>query len=214
MSTIRVLIADDHAGFRAGLRRFLETPNEGLVIVAEAEDGESAITLAGLHQPDVALMDLHMPGCGGIEAARQIHAGHPHIAILMLTMFEDDDMVLAALRAGALGYLKKGTPRAEFVRAIHGARYGDALYGAAIARRILDLVSPERAHPADLLPQLSDREREVLALMAQHRANGAIADALGIGEKTVRNHITHILRKLQVESRAQAIHKARAAGLR
>lgn len=212
-SAIRVLIADDHAGFRTGLRRLLETPAEGLEIIAEAEDGASAVALTQQHQPDVVLLDLQMPGCNGIEAARQIHGEHPHIAILMLTMFEDDDTVLAALRAGALGYLKKGAARAEIVRAIHGAHQGEALYGAAMARRILNLVSANPRHPADILPQLSEREWQVLALMVQHKTNAEIAHTLGIEYKTVRNHITHVVKKLQANNRADAIHKARAAGL-
>lgn len=213
MDKISVLIADDHADFREGLQALLESA-AGLELVGEATTGDEAVGLAARLQPDVILMDINMPGLNGIEAARRILHTSPHISILMLTMFEDDDSVFAAVRAGARGYLLKGARKAEILRAIHGVSSGEAIFGPAIARRLIHFFSgPRPATPPQVFPELTVREREILDLMAQHLTNAEIAERLVISQKTVRNQVSNILSKLQVVDRAQAIIKARDAGL-
>jgi DNA-binding NarL/FixJ family response regulator len=213
METIRILIADDHAPFRAGLRG-LVTSNPDTEIVGEAATGEEAVSLAASLQPDVILMDIQMPDVNGIEAARRILHTSPHISILMLTMFEDDDSVFAALRAGARGYLLKGALKAEILRAIRGVYSGEAIFGPAIAKRLIQyFAAPRPASPPEIFPELTEREREVLELIAQHRTNIDIAERLALTPKTVRNHVSNIFAKMQVADRAQAIMRAREAGL-
>jgi DNA-binding NarL/FixJ family response regulator len=209
---LRVLIADDHPVFRGGLRALLAT-NPDIEIVAEATDGTEAIAVAASEQPDVVLMDLHMPGCDGVEATRAILEADPHIAVLVLTMFDDDDSVFAAMRAGARGYLLKGTNQADIVRAVHAVGAGGAMFGPAVAQRVLDYFAHARSGPAAAFPQLSDREREILDLLAQGLSNSRIAARLSISEKTVRNHVSNIFTKLAVADRAQAVVRAREAGL-
>jgi DNA-binding NarL/FixJ family response regulator len=213
MELIRVLIADDHPLFRDGLRAMLAAAAE-TELVCEAATGDEAIAQAADLQPDVLLMDLQMPGTNGIEATRRIRQTSPHIAILVVTMFSDDDSVFAALRAGAQGYVLKGADRAELLRAIIAISRGEAIFSPAIAKRLMRhfaTLSAERM--PTVFPELTDRERAILELIAQGRSNTEIANRLVLSPKTVRNHISNILSKLQVADRTQAIIRAREAGL-
>jgi DNA-binding NarL/FixJ family response regulator len=207
---IRLLLADDHPMFLSGLRLVLAA-HPDLQVTAEAHDGESAIAAAAEHQPDVVVMDLHLPQLNGIEATRRIVATSPHIAVLILTMFDDDDSVFAAIRAGARGYLLKGAGHEELVRAVRAVANGEAIFGPGIATRMLRHFTAPSAQPA--LPELTPREREVLDLIARACNNSEIARLLGLSQKTVRNHVSNIFTKLQVADRAQAIVRARTAGL-
>jgi len=208
---VRVLIADDHPLFRDGLTALL-TDGPDTELAGTATSGTEAVDLARDTQPDVVVMDLHMPGLNGIEATRRIVADSPHIAVLVLTMFDDDDSIFAALRAGARGYLLKGADRDQIRCAIHAAANGEIIFGADLAAKMLGYFTATPA-PAPVFPQLTDREREVLELVAQGRHNAAIATRLGLSQKTIRNHVSNILTKLQVADRAQAIVQARDAGL-
>ena len=213
MEPIRILIADDHPLYRDGLRAMLLAAVE-TELVGEAATGDEAIAQAADLQPDVLLMDVQMPGTNGIEATRHIRQTSPHIAILVLTMFSDDDSVFTALRAGAQGYILKGADRAELLRAILAVSRGEAIFSPAIAKRLMRhfaTLSAERM-PA-VFPELTDRERVILELIAQGRSNAEIATRLVLSPKTVRNHISNILSKLHVADRAQAIVRAREAGL-
>jgi DNA-binding NarL/FixJ family response regulator len=213
MEMIRILIADDHPPFRDGLRALLLSAPD-IEVVGEAAAGDQAIELAAALQPDVILMDINMPGVNGIEATRRILHTSPHISILVFTMFDDEDSVFAALRAGARGYLLKGALKAEILRAIRGVGSGEAIFGPAIAKRLMQYfagLKPGLSPQA--FPELTDREREVLALLAQHLTNPEIAERLSLSQKTVRNHVSNIFSKLQVVDRAQAIIRAREAGL-
>ncbi len=215
MTPIRLLIADDHTLFREGVRALLD-PVADVEVVGEAETGRAAVERAAQLLPDVVLMDINMPGINGIEAARQVAAANPHIGVIMLTMLEDDDSVFAAMRAGARGYILKGADKAEMLRAIRAAAAGEALFSPAIARRLIGFFRDLRAAPqtaAPIFPELTDREREVLALIAQGHNNAEIAQRLTLSPKTVGNHISNIFNKLQVADRAQAIVRAREAGL-
>ncbi len=215
MEPITVLIVDDHLPFRTGLRALLES-TPALLVVGDVASGDEAIRLAAKLQPDVILMDIQMAAMNGIEATRHILATSPHIAILILTMFEDDDFVFAALRAGARGYLLKGTMKADLLRAIQSAASGEAIFGAGIARRVIQYFSearPVNDMPTYAFPELTQREREILDLMANHESNAEIAGRLSLSLKTVRNHVSNIFSKLQVVDRAQAILRAREAGL-
>ena len=210
---IRVLIADDHASFRSGLAAVLETAPD-LVIVGEASDGEAAVAAAATVHPDVILMDLTMPGTGGIEATRRIVEAAPHVAILVLTMDADDESVLAAVRAGARGYVLKGAQRAELVRAIRSVVAGEAIFGARIAGRLAGYLA--RAQPSTgsaPFPELTEREREILNLIAAGHSNAEITSRLVLSPKTVRNHVSNVFAKLGARSRAEAIVRAREAGL-
>ncbi len=209
---IRILVADDHTLFREGLRAlFASLPD--LEVVGEAATGEQAVAQAAALQPDVILMDIQMQGINGIEATRRILHTSPHIGIIVVTMFEDDDSVFAAMRAGARGYILKGADQAEMLRAIRAVASGDALFSAAIAKRMINYFAAKPTLPAEIFPQLSDREREVLHLIAQGQNNAEIAEHLTLSQKTVRNHVSNIFSKLQVADRAQAIVRAREAGL-
>ena len=211
--TLRVLVADDHLIFRDGLRALLSsTPDAELV--GEAATGEEAIALANSLQPDLVLMDLQMPDLNGIEATRRIVHDSPHIRVLVVTMFEDDSSVLAAMRAGARGYLLKGATHAEMARAIRAVGEGEAIFSPAIAARLMEFfASFQPATMPQVFPELSDREREILDLIAQGHKNADIAARLVLSPKTVRNHVTNILSKLQVADRSEAIVRAREAGL-
>jgi DNA-binding NarL/FixJ family response regulator len=209
---IRVLIADDNPSFRRGLKALLQGTPE-IEVAGEAATGGQAGRLADSIQPDVILMDIKMPDMNGIEATRQILGTSPHIGILMLTMLEDDDSVFAAMRAGARGYLLKGALKAELLRAIRGVSSGDAIFGAAIARRLMDYFATTRITATPAFPELTRREQEILALIAQHLTNPVIATRLSISPKTVRNIVSSIFNKLQVADRAEAIVRARDAGL-
>ena len=213
MDKISILIADDEPAFRSGLRALLKSEQD-LFLVGEAANGNDAVHLAAEAQPDIILMDINMPGINGIEAARRILNTSPHIGILMLTMFEDDDMVFAAMRAGARGYLLKGVLKAEILRAIHTVSAGGVVFGAAIAQRMMKYFSGLKpVGPAELFPELTEREREILNLISQGYNNTEIANKLVLAPKTVRNHISNIFDKLQVADRAQAIVRAREAGM-
>jgi DNA-binding NarL/FixJ family response regulator len=208
---VRVLIADDHPLFRDGLIALL-TDGADTELAGTATSGTEAVDLARELQPDVVVMDLQMPGLNGIEATRRIVADSPHIAVLVLTMFDDDNSIFAALRAGARGYLLKGADREQIRRAVHSAASGEVVFGADLAERMLSYFTAAAA-PPPVFPQLTGREREVLELIAQGQVNQAIAARLHLSHKTVRNHVSNILAKLQVADRAQAVAQARDAGL-
>jgi DNA-binding NarL/FixJ family response regulator len=208
---IRVLIADDHPLFRDGLIALL-TDGPDTELAGTAATGTEAVALARETQPDVVVMDLQMPGLNGIEATRRITADSPHIAVLVLTMFDDDDSIFSALRAGARGYLLKGADREQIRCGIQAAASGEIIFGAQLAERMLGYFTAAAA-PPPAFPQLTDREREVLELVAQGQGNAAIAARLHLSQKTVRNNVSNILAKLQVADRAQAIVRARDVGL-
>ncbi len=213
MDTLTVLIADDHPVFRKGLRALLASlPSTELI--GEAINGEEAIELAEQLQPDVVLMDLQMPAGGGLPAIRQIVQTSPHIRILVVTMFEDDDSVFAAMRGGARGYVLKDMNDEDIERAILAVGNGEAIFSPAIAQRMMNFFSARPDLPADIFPELTESERNVLRLMAQGISNEAIAHQLSLSTKTVRNYVSNIFSKLQVADRAQAIVKARDAGLK
>jgi len=209
---INVLIADDSTPFRQGLRDLLRSV-DGVTIIAEAAKGDEAVVRAAQSQPDVVLMDLRMPDVNGIEAARSIVETSPHIAVLMLTMFEDDESVLAAMRAGARGYILKGASRIEIVRALQVANDGGLVFGPGVARRVLEHFSLADQPDRVPFPQLSVREREILSLIAEGINNTEIANRLTLSPKTVRNHIYSLYQKMQVHGRAEAIVQARDVGL-
>jgi DNA-binding NarL/FixJ family response regulator len=210
---IRVLIADDHPLFRGGLCALLESVPD-MDVAGEARTGEEAIELCRSARPDVVVMDLNMPGIGGIGATRRILEDGTGARVLVMTMHEDDDAVFAALRAGAHGYLLKGALQEETLRAIRAVANGEAILGPAVAVRLKGyLTASPAADPADAFPQLTDREIEVLELLAERRSNAEIAAALFLSQKTVRNYVSGILAKLQVADRAEARLVARAAGI-
>ena len=214
MEPIRVLIADDHPVFRDGLRALLTSVPE-MEVTGEASTGDEAIAQAATLQPDVILMDLHMPGLNGIEASRAILRASPHIGILVLTMFEDDDSVFAAMLAGARGYLLKGADQTEIVRAISAVSHGEAIFSSSIAGRLTHYFALlGKASLPQTFPELTEREREILTLIAQGYNNTDIAGRLVLSPKTIRNHVSNIFNKLQVADRAQAIIRAREAGLK
>lgn len=211
--TIRILLVDDHDFFREGMRGLLATVS-GANVVAEASSGESAVALAIKLQPDVVLMDLKMGGMNGIDATRQIVATSPHVGVLVLTMFEDDDWVFAAMKAGARGYLLKGSNQDEIVRAIRAVGNGEAIFGPGVARRLMRYFDSAAPSPvSQAFSGLTERETEVLVMIGQGLTNQQIADRLFVSVKTVRNHVSNVLSKLQVADRAQAALRAREAGL-
>lgn len=216
--SIQVLIADDHVFYREGVRALLSNAS-GISVVGEASNGEEAIARAAQLKPDVILMDLKMPGVNGIEATRRISQTQPDVGILVITMFDDDDSVFAAMRAGAHGYLLKDADREDLVRAITAIQKGEAIFSPAIAQRMIQYFTASPARPAsnkkgqsDEFSELTDRELEVLDLIAQGHNNTAIANKLSLSIKTVQNYVSSILTKLQVADRAQAIVRAREAG--
>lgn len=210
---VRVVIADDHPMFRYGLAAAIAGSDE-VEIVGEAADGEELLAVTEHTRPDVVLTDLAMPGLDGAAAARTILARYPDVAVLVLTMHDDNRALFSALRAGARGYLLKGADRTEIIRAVLAVAAGNAVYGAAVARRISDFFAgAQREYTAHAFPELTDREREVLDLVAAGRGNHEIARRLALSEKTVRNHVSAIMFKLQVRDRAAAVAKARDAGL-
>jgi DNA-binding NarL/FixJ family response regulator len=213
MDTLRILIADDHPLFRKGMRTLL-TATSDIEVVAEATTGQEAIEFADALQPDVILMDLQMPGINGIEATRQVLHNSPHIRILVVTLFEDDASVFTALRAGARGYILKDAQEDEIVRAIRAVGSGEAIFSPAIATRLIDFFATHRSGvPKEIFPTLTEREREILQLIARGSTNPDIAKQLGLSVKTVNNYVSNIFSKLQVVDRAQAIIRARDAGL-
>ena len=214
MSTpVRVLIVDDHPLFRGGLRAALSATGD-IEVVGEAESGEAAVTECEILLPDAVLMDLQMGGSNGIDATRTITERFPRVAVLVLTMLEDDYSVFAAMRAGARGYVLKDADEEVLVRAIQAVACGEAIFSPAIASRMIEFfASAHTAPPKAAFPELTDREREVLHLIAQGMNNSEIATRLFLSPKTVRNHITIIFSKLQVADRARAIVRAREEGL-
>jgi DNA-binding NarL/FixJ family response regulator len=216
MEPIRILIADDHPLFRDGLRALLESVPDMLVL-GEATTGHEVLEEAVALQPDLILMDIQMPGLNGIEATRRILQASPHIRVLILTMFEDDESVFAAIRAGARGYLLKGAVQEETLRAIRAVSHGEAIFGPAIAERLMHYFGsthPTVKHsPAQFFPELTEREYEILTFIAQRKSNADIAARLILSPKTVRNHVSNILSKLQVADRTEAMHAAWTAGL-
>jgi DNA-binding NarL/FixJ family response regulator len=219
MDPLRILIVDDHPLVRSGIRTFLNSV-DGIEIAGEAANGEEAVKQALALQPDLILMDLQMPGAGnelrlnGIEATHAILHTSPHIGVIVLTVFEDDDAVFAAMRAGARGYILKGADQAELLRAIQAVSLGEAMFSPGIARRLVSYFSTLSAiKPSQAFPELTDRERQILDLIAHGLNNFQIAERLSLSAKTVRNHISNIFSKLQVADRAQAILRAREAGM-
>ncbi len=213
MTLIRVLIADDHPMFRFGLRTVILAEPE-FELVGEAENGRIAVDLVNELAPDVALLDLNMPEVDGIAATARIAQEAPQTGILILTMMEDDASVLAAIRAGARGYIVKGSGGEEIVRAIRGVAAGEVILGSSVGMKVLSALQPPSTPVSDHpFPELTRREYEVLGLLAQGQSNNAIADRLFLSEKTVRNHLSLIFDKLGVSSRAEAIVLAHRNGL-
>ena len=209
---IRLLIADDHPAYRRGLELMLAGAAD-IEIVGEADTGGRSVELAMSLAPDVVLMDLRMPDIDGIEATRRLSQSGSTAAVVVLTMFEDDDSVFAALRAGARGYLLKGAEQDEIERAIRAAAAGEAIFGPKIAQRVVAHFASGSGSTAAAFPSLTEREREVLEMIAAGKGNATIAHELMISLKTVRNHVSNIFTKLQVSERSQVIVKAREAGL-
>lgn len=207
--TLKVLIADDHPAFRDGLRMMLEASGD-IDVVGQAANGIEVLDLATEREPDVVLMDLQMPALNGIEATRRLAAAQPEVKVIVLTMFEDDDSVFAAMKAGARGYLLKGAEGEDILRTVYAVGSGDAVFGPAVATRLIDFFATA---PRSNFPQLTDREHEILGQIAEGRTNVQIADRLTLSLKTIRNHVSNIFNKLQVPDRAAAVAKAREAGL-
>jgi len=217
--SIKVLIADDHVFYREGVRALLSNSPE-ITVVGEASSGDEAILRTAELKPDVILMDIKMPGMNGIDATRRVHESNPEIGVLVITMFDDDDSVFAAMRAGARGYLLKDADKDELVRAIVAVERGEAIFSPAIARRMIQYftsspasrLSDKKNQPGEFA-ELTERELEILDLIAQGHNNSVIANKLSLSIKTVQNYVSSILTKLQVADRAQAIVRAREAGL-
>ena len=210
---VRVVLADDHPMFRYGLAAILAGA-DGIEVVGEADDGQQLVALVERELPDVVLTDLAMPGLDGATATSRILHRHPEIGVLVLTMHEDDEALFVALRAGVRGYLLKDADRDDIVRAVHAVAAGEAVYGAAVARRIVDFYTgAQQRYAAQVFPELTERECEVLNLVASGCGNHEIARRLVLSEKTVRNHVATILTKLQAPNRAAAVAKARDAGI-
>ncbi|RYU14236.1 response regulator transcription factor [Nocardioides iriomotensis] len=209
---MRVLVVDDHPLYREGLVGAIDTM-PGKEVVGEAADGAEAVRRTAELAPDVVVMDLHMPELNGVDATRAITASHPDVAVLVLTMLEGDDSVFAAVRAGAKGYLLKGADRAEIGRALDAVAHGEVVFSSSIAQRVLAFFAGGRAAGATPFPELTDREREVLDLVARGLTNAEIARRLVVSDKTVRNHVSNVFAKLHVAGRAEAVARARDAGL-
>jgi DNA-binding NarL/FixJ family response regulator len=209
--TLRVLVVEDHPLFRRGVVALLEAA-EGLAVAGTAGSGEEAVTAAAQLRPDVVLMDLQLPGISGIEATRAIVAADPDVRVLVLSLFEDEDSVFLALRAGARGYLLKEADEEELTGAVRAVARGEAIFSRAIAERVLAFFAVPRPAPK-IFPELTDREREILGLLAAGHPNPSIARALSLSPKTVANYVSAIFAKLQVADRAEAMVRAREAGL-
>ena len=211
---IRVLLVEDHPLYRAGLAQAIAGFDD-MEVVGEASDGAEAIALIDVTAPDVVMMDVQMPVLDGISATRRLIELHPHLGIVMLTMSEDDETVFQAMRAGARGYVLKGARREQVARAVRGVADGEALFGPEIAKRVATFFGAIESSvvSAEAFPELTARERDILSLVAAGRSNQAIAEELFLAPKTVRNNVSNIFAKLQVADRAEAIVKARTAGL-
>jgi DNA-binding NarL/FixJ family response regulator len=209
----RVLVVDDHVVFRYGMRAMLANAR-GFEVVGEAGSGEEAVEKAIEAHPDIVLMDVQMPGMNGIEATRRILQANPGVSVVVVTMFGDDDSVFSAMRAGAKGYVLKGADAEEVMKVLRAVADGEAHFGPEIARRLMSFFSaPKPASPSEDFPELTAREVEILDLIARGMSNPDIASRLYVSPKTIRNHVSHIFLKLQVADRAQAIVRAREAGL-
>lgn len=210
---IRVLIADDQAMVRSGLRLILETEDD-IVVVAEADNGEEAVRLAGRERPDVVLMDVRMPVMDGLEATRQVTTRHPGTRVIVLTTFDLDDYVYGALRAGASGFLLKDAEGDQLVEAIRVIASGDAIIAPSVTRRLIaEFAERPQAGPVTGLEELTDRELDVIRLVARGLSNSEIAEDLYVSETTVKTHVSHILSKLQLRDRVQAVVFAYESGL-
>jgi len=219
MKPIRILVADDHALFREGVNAILKSVPD-IEIVGEAGSGKEVLALASDLTPDVILMDIQMPDINGVEATQRILKIRPDVGIIIVTMLEDDDSLFSAMRAGARGYVLKGADKAEMLKSIRAVASGEALFGPAIAVRLLNFFhnnpsqpKSESPSPSTAFPDLTDREREILSFIARGDTNTEIAEQLTISLKTVRNHVSNIFNKLQVVNRVQAALRARDAGL-
>lgn len=213
MSNIRVLIADDHPVFRFGIHALLDATHD-ITVVGEATSGDEVIVLAEQLHPDVILMDVRMPGVNGIDATRHILRTLPQVRVLVVTMFEDDSSVFAAMRAGARGYVLKEATNEEIVQAIRTVGNGGAIFSPATATRLIAFFAqPQFSIPKTIFPELTDREREILDLLARGQSTTALGNRLGLSSKTISNYVSNILTKLQVSDRAEAIVRARDAGL-
>ena len=213
MEPVRVLIADDHPLFRHGLLALLNASPD-FEVIGEATSGEEVVTMAAQLQPDVILMDIHMPGGKGIEATRHILHSSPNIRILIITMFEDDASVFTAMRAGARGYVLKDAQQADMLAAIQAVGRGEAIFSPTISTRLIDFfAAPRPAVPPQAFPELTEREREILDLIAKGHSNTEIATRLVLSPNTVRNYVSNVFSKLQVADRAQAIIRARESGM-
>ena len=211
-TTIRMLIVEDHPLFRKGMRTLLSSVPD-FEVVGEASNGLDAVELAGSLLPDVVLMDIQMPGMNGITATREIVVTSPSVRVLMVTLFEDDDSVFSALRAGAWGYVLKETDEDEMIRSIRAVAHGEAIFGPAIATRVLAFFARPRPQAPQVFPTLTERERDILHLIARGKSNQAIAHELSLSPKTIANNVSNIFSKLQVADRAEAIVRAREAGI-
>ncbi len=212
METMRILVAEDHPLFRKGVTSLLASEPD-FEVVGEATTGEEAAARVQELQPDVVLMDLQMPGKGGIEATREISHDSPSVRVLIVTLFEDDDSVFMALRAGARGYVLKDADEEELVRAIRAVNRGEAIFSPAVATRMLAYFAAPIPAPPQVFPTLTDREREILDLIARGHPNPSIARLLSLSTKTVGNYVSNVFTKLQVADRAQAIIRAREASM-
>jgi len=208
---LRLLVVDDHPVFRMGMVALLGSL--GLEVVAEAASADEAVAAADAHELDVVLMDLHLGDSSGVDATREIVRRHPGLGVLVVTMLDDDDSVFASMRAGARGYLLKGADPTEVERAVRAVANGEILLGPSVAARAVAYLAGTRVGGATPFPELTEREREVLDQVARGLDNLSIARRLNLSPKTVRNHLSNILTKLQVVDRAQAIVRAREEGL-
>jgi DNA-binding NarL/FixJ family response regulator len=211
MPEVRVLVVEDHPLFRKGVVALLDAVDD-VAVVGAAASGEEAVERVPELAPDVVLMDLQLPGMSGIEATRAIAAAQPGVAVLVLTLFEDEESVFLALRAGARGYVLKDADEEELIAAVRAVHRGEAIFSRAVAERVLAYFAAPRPAPK-VFPALTDREREILGLIAQGRSNPAIARELFLSPKTVANYVSAIFAKLQVADRAEAMIRAREAGL-
>lgn len=209
---VRVVLVDDHPVVRDGLKALLDSVDD-MAVVGEAASGEEAIDVVCETFPDVVIMDIEMPGIGGIEATKRLVATNPGSVVLVLTMYGEDEFVFAALRGGARGYLVKGAQQEDVLRTIRAVARGDAVFGQDVADRLLNAFSSTPAERHTPFPELTEREREVVALLADGLSNALIARRLGVTPKTVANHVSNILTKLQAVDRAEAVVRARRAGL-